>query len=32
MAPDSVLNSTIAGNSLELSPVGAWTAAYSQSA
>ena len=30
MAPDSVLNSTIAGNSLELSPVGAWTAAYSQ--
>ena len=30
MAPDLVLNCTIAGNSLELSPVGAWTAAYSQ--
>ena len=30
MAPDSALNCTIAGNSLELSPVGAWTAAYSQ--
>jgi phospholipid/cholesterol/gamma-HCH transport system permease protein len=30
MTPDSALNCTIAGNSLELSPVGAWTAAYSQ--
>ena len=30
MTPDLALNSTIAGNSLELSPVGAWTAAYSQ--
>ena len=30
MTPDLALNCTIAGNSLELSPVGAWTAAYSQ--